>query len=174
MDSELMLGNIAGKIGRGLAAGLAGTAAMTISQGIEMQLSGRQPSAAPAEAASEVLGVHDLLQKADHAQKQTLSQTVHWSYGTTWGSVRALLDLLGIEGVAAALIQFFAIWGTAVIVMPRLEGSKPITEWKPEEIAVSAFRHAVYTAAVSAAYALLKQQSSENERPWYSHVLRNR
>src|SRR5215213_2338795 len=83
MNQDLIVGNIAGKIGRGLVAGLAGTAMITVSQIIEMRLNDRKPSTTPAEAASQVLGVHNVLEKADDSQKQNLSQVVHWGYGTS-------------------------------------------------------------------------------------------
>src|SRR4051794_10254834 len=122
MNRDIMVGSVAGKIGRGVIAGLAGTTAITISQMIEMRLRKRESSTAPAEAASQVLGVHDVLEKADDSQKQNLSQVVHWSYGTSWGTVLALLDVRGLEGVPAALAQFARIWAAALFVMPRLEG----------------------------------------------------
>jgi len=44
-------------IGRGLLAGLAGTAAMTVSSTLEMRLRGRAASSAPADATAKVLGI---------------------------------------------------------------------------------------------------------------------
>lgn len=50
-------GDIAGAVGKGLAAGLIGTAAMTISSTIEARVRQREPSTAPADAAAKVLGI---------------------------------------------------------------------------------------------------------------------
>jgi hypothetical protein len=44
-------------IGKGLVAGLAGTAAMTASSTLEMKLRKRKGSAAPAKAAEKALGI---------------------------------------------------------------------------------------------------------------------
>jgi len=44
-------------IGRGLLAGLAGTAAMPVSSTLEMRLRGRAASGAPANATAKVLGI---------------------------------------------------------------------------------------------------------------------
>ncbi len=101
-----------------------------------------------------------MLRAADDEQKQRLSQVIHWDYGTMWGTVRALLDLLGIEGRWAGLTYFAAVWSSATLVMPRLLGSEPATKWKPQEIAISGFHHAVYAAAVSLTYQMLKRASS--------------
>jgi len=47
--------SMAGDLGRGALAGLVGTAAMTVGQGIEMRLSGRPPSMVPGQVASKLL-----------------------------------------------------------------------------------------------------------------------
>jgi hypothetical protein len=51
------IGDIASNFGRGLFAGAAGTAVMTVSSTIEMKLSGRGASQTPAQAAEKVLEV---------------------------------------------------------------------------------------------------------------------
>jgi len=174
MNRDRMVGSVAGKIGRGLIAGLVGTAAITVSQMIEMRFRKREPSTAPAEAASQVLGVHNVLEKADDSQKQNLSQVAHWSYGTGWGTVRALLDVLGLEGIGAAFAQFVGIWTAALFLMPRLEGSKPATQWPTEEVEISAVHHIVYILAVNLVYELLRQQSYERQPRGFFAFLRER
>src|SRR5262245_60333498 len=74
-------------IGRGILAGLAGTAAMSLSQMIEMRLSRRRPSTTAATAAGKVLGV----QPRDPAGAARFANATHWAYGTAWGLVRAVL-----------------------------------------------------------------------------------
>lgn len=51
------LGILGSAIGRGLLAGIAGTAAITAAQNLDMKLSGRKPSDAPAVVEGKVLGV---------------------------------------------------------------------------------------------------------------------
>ena len=53
----MSLGDVAADFGKGLFAGVAGTAAMTVSSTLEMKLSGRPASQTPAEAAEKVLQV---------------------------------------------------------------------------------------------------------------------
>ncbi|MFI5270296.1 MAG: hypothetical protein ACHQ7M_23190 [Chloroflexota bacterium] len=50
-------GALAAAAGVGLAAGLAGTAAMSLSSTIEARIRHREPSTAPADAAAKLLGV---------------------------------------------------------------------------------------------------------------------
>jgi hypothetical protein len=51
------IGDIAANVGKGLFAGAAGTAVMTVSSTLEMKLSGRGASQTPAQAAEKVLEV---------------------------------------------------------------------------------------------------------------------
>ncbi len=51
--------NVAGAVGKGLIAGFAGTAAMTVSSTLEAKLRGRAPSDAPARATAKMLGIKE-------------------------------------------------------------------------------------------------------------------
>ena len=78
------LGEVAAAFGKGLFAGVAGTAAMTVSSTLEAKLRGRGASTAPAQAAAKVLGVEPV----DEETMARFSNIVHWGYGTAWGGVR--------------------------------------------------------------------------------------
>lgn len=80
----MRIGDLAGSVGKGLAAGVVGTAAMTLSSSLEAKLRDRESSTAPADAASKVLGVKPESDR-DQARFTTL---VHWGYGTGWGAAR--------------------------------------------------------------------------------------
>src|SRR5918998_163684 len=84
----MKLGEIAASVGKGLFAGVAGTAAMTVSSTLEMKIRDRQVSNAPAEAAGKVLGV----EPTGESEQARFSNLVHWGYGTSWGTVRGLID----------------------------------------------------------------------------------
>jgi hypothetical protein len=137
-------------VGIGLLAGLAGTVAITISQAIEMHLTGREPSNTPVDAASKVL--HTNLAKEAHTDKQTASQGVHWAYGTGWGVARGLLGLAGVTGVPATLAHFAAIWGAEQVMLPSLKLAPPITEEEPKTIGIDVVHHAVYALAAGLVY----------------------
>lgn len=77
----MKLGNVASDFGKGNFAGVAGTAAMTLSSTIEMKVRGRPASATPAQAAAKVLGVKPV----DEEATARFSTLVHWGYGAGLG-----------------------------------------------------------------------------------------
>lgn len=142
------LKTIAESIGKGLFAGLAGTVAITISQTIEMKITGRAPSSAPADAAGKMLGV----QPTGDAEKKRFSMLVHFGYGTLWGAARGLLGAAGLNGAPATLLHFLEVWGAALVMLPSLGLSPPVTEQKNAQVAIDGLHHLVYAAATNAAY----------------------
>src|SRR5688572_30890642 len=91
---------LATSIGRGLLAGLAGTAAMTVSSSLEARLRGRPASSAPARATTKVLGIREFDSELAYNRFSDLS---HWGYGTGWGVVRGLLAATGMSPRHATL-----------------------------------------------------------------------
>jgi hypothetical protein len=141
-------------IAKGLLAGLAGTAAMTVSSTIEEKLRGREPSSAPADATAKVLAIDSF---PDERTKSAFGNAVHWTYGTGWGAVRGLLRGLGLPPLAATALHFAAVWGNEQVALPSLGVAPPLTEWGAEEIAIDVFHHVVYVSATGAAYEALQQ-----------------
>ncbi|MBA3690890.1 MAG: hypothetical protein H0W82_05700 [Actinobacteria bacterium] len=144
----MKLGQVAGAVGKGLFAGVVGTAAMTVSSTIEARMSGREASSAPADAAGKVLGV----QPRNPEGRERFSTAVHWGYGTGWGAARGLLAATGLQGRAATTAHFATVWGTSMVMLPRLGVAPPVTQWGPQQLATDAFHHAVYAVATSVAY----------------------
>ena len=145
------VGTLAGAVGKGLFAGAAGTAAMTVSSTLEMKIRGRAASTAPATAAAKVLGVEPTGEK----EKERFSNVVHWGYGTGWGAARGVLGALGLSGTGAAAAHFGAVWGSEQVMLPSLGVAQPFWTWGTKEVAIDAFHHTVYVAATSAAYKIL-------------------
>ena len=83
-----MISTVASNIGKGLAAGLVGTAAMTVSSTLEAKLRGREFSNAPAKAAEKVLGIDHF--ESPQAESR-FSNLVHWGYGTGFCALRGVL-----------------------------------------------------------------------------------
>lgn len=150
------LGDTAAAVGRGLFAGVVGTAAMTISSTLEARIRGRDPSSAPADAAGKLIGV----QPSDEAGKARFSSVVHWAYGTSWGAFRGIADTAGVRPVPATALHFAAIWGGAQIMLPALDVAPPAWEWAPVEIAIDVLHHTVYVVATGLAFAALEHASS--------------
>jgi hypothetical protein len=141
------LGSLGAAIGKGLIAGLAGTVAITISQMIEMSITNRKPSDAPAKAVKKTLHI-----KALEEYKQEFSNEVHWVYGTSWGVMRGLLGAAGIRGFIATTLHIASVWGTAVTIQPKLDIAPPLSEWEPKDIAIDLFHHAVYAIVAGLVY----------------------
>ncbi len=159
LREENALGELAGAIGKGLLAGLAGTAAITLSQMIEMKITKREPSEAPVKVASQITGAAP----ADESQKEKLSNEIHYAYGTSWGVVRGLLGLAGLKGLSATLVHFGAIWATELIMLPKYDAAPPVDEQEPKSVAIDALHHAVYAVAAGLAYDAL-DAGSANQR----------
>lgn len=140
---------LATAIGRGLVAGLAGTAAMTLSSTLEARLRHRAFSTAPARATAKVLGIKEFDSDLAQARWNDLS---HWGYGTGWGVLRGLLGATPMSPRAATFAHGAAIYGAAQVTLPALEIAPPSIFWGPKEIAIDALHHAVYAAATGAAY----------------------
>jgi hypothetical protein len=144
----IFLNELGTAIGIGVMAGIAGTAAITISQMIEMKIDGREASSAPADAASKVLDI----KPESEEKKSKVSQQIHWAYGTSWGVARGLIALTGLKGWKATLVHFAAIWGTANIMLPALEVAPPATEEDAKTISIDGMHHAVYAVAAGLAF----------------------
>jgi hypothetical protein len=149
----------ASSIGKGLVAGFAGTAAMTVSSTLEAKLRGRAPSTAPARATVKALGIAAFEDAIAQARFNDLS---HWGYGTGWGVVRGLLDAAGVPPGKATAAHGAAVWGSAQVTLPALDIAPPAIFWAKEEIAIDVFHHTVYAIATGVAYELL---SSRNGSP---------
>jgi hypothetical protein len=147
---------IADSIGRGLVAGVAGTAAMTVSSTLEARIRRRAASSAPARATAKVLGIKAFDSDLAQARFNDLS---HWGYGTGWGVVRGLLAATGMSPRAATVAHGAAVYGAAQVTLPALEVAPPSIYWGAEEVAIDAFHHAVYAAATGLAYELIGRRA---------------
>ncbi len=147
----MKLGEVAAAFGKGVFAGVAGTAAMTVSSTLEMKLRDRPGSSTPARAAAKVLGVEPV----DEEAEARFSNIVHWGYGSAWGGVRGLLAAAGLSGPAATAAHLGAVWGGEQVMLPALDVTPPLTEWGAKEVAIDALHHLVYAGATGIAYSLL-------------------
>ncbi len=154
------LGELGDAIGKGLLAGLVATAAITLSQAIEMQITKRKPSEAPVKVISKTAGVKPV----NDEQKEKVAHEIHWAYGTSWGIARGIIGLTGLKGVPAMLVHFGAIWGTALVMLPAFNAAPPITEESPQAIAIDAMHHAVYATTAGIVYDALNAGSAHRKR----------
>ena len=147
-----MIATVACSIGRGLAAGLVGTAAMTASSTLEAKLRKRAPSTTPAKAAEKVLGI----ERFENPQAENrFSNLVHWGYGTSWGAVRGVLGSTPLPPKAATAVHGAVVWSQGAVMMAKLGVAPQVTQWGKEEIAIDIFHHTVYATATGVAYEFL-------------------
>lgn len=133
--------------GRGLLAGLVGTAAMTLSSTVEAKLTGRGASTTPADVAQRLSG----LDPGDDESRQRFAESVHWTYGTVWGVPRAMLGLVGVRGVPASLLHLLGVWGSEQVMLPALDVGEPVWTSGARVAATDGFHHIVYALTTGAA-----------------------
>jgi hypothetical protein len=149
MGAAAAADRVAVALGRGLLAGAAATAAMTVASTAEMKLRGRPPSTAPADVAAKLLGVKP-------KKEQRFGTVAHLTMGVSLGAARGLLDLAGLSRNAAAAAFFAVAWTPDLVVVPAAGAADPPWKWGVAETAISGFHHAVYAAAGEAAYRALR------------------
>jgi len=99
--------SIGATLGRGVAAGLAGTAVMTAFQKlVEMPLTGRPDSYAPANFVQKVLPIDP---KTDRG-RSALNYAAHFGIGAAWGATHALAERAGMRGQRAVGAVFTGIY----------------------------------------------------------------
>lgn len=85
---------------------------------------------------------------------------MHWGHGTGWGAVHGLLAGLGLPARTATAGHFAAVWGSGLVMLPKLEVAPPLPEWGATEIAVDAFQHTGYAMATGLTFRLLDAAST--------------
>jgi hypothetical protein len=126
---------------RGLAAGFAGTVALTASQRIEMAVTGREASDLPAQVASGVLGI-----SPTGRRRELVATATHWFNNTSSGLSRAALGALGVNGAPAVAGTFAAYLGGGALLFRRLG----LASGGPS--AIDVLHAGVWAVATNAAY----------------------
>jgi hypothetical protein len=144
------LDTLAIALGRGIVAGVAATAAMTVASTAEMKLRRRPPSTAPADVAGKLLGVQPRGQGGDR-----FAIVAHAATGISLGTARGLLDLAGVRGAAAPAAFFAIAWTPDLLVVPAAGAASPPWRWGALEVAISAAHHVAYAAAGEGVYRAL-------------------
>ena len=144
------LRHTANAVGLGLLAGLAGTAAMTVTSTLEARLRDRSSSDdVPARGLEAVVGADGFV---DEAAKQRTNRLARWAYGTALGGVRGLLDVVGVGRNLADVAFHGVAFGAEQALLPALDLAPPITRWRHSEIVSDVTQHTVYSLATNGAY----------------------
>ena len=130
-----------GTAARGLAAGFAGTAALTVSQRIEMRITGRPPSDLPARVAEGLLGI-----STTGRRRELAGVAAHWVNNTASGLGRAALGAFGLRGPPAVAGTFVLYLGGEALLFRSL-GFEPAA-LRPVDV----LHAAVYATVTNTAY----------------------
>lgn len=137
--------------GIGLLAGLAGTAAMSLSQAIEMRLTKRAPSPTPAKAVEALAGV----EAPKEATEARLSTAAHIAFGT---SLRlGLAAMAKVPEPARGALFLAGSWSAGTALITGLGVSDPPTKWGSRQLATDIGHHAVYAASAALAFVRLRR-----------------
>jgi len=119
-------------LGRGVLAGLAGTVVMTAFQKlVEMPLTQREESYAPADFAEKLLPVHP--QTA--AGRRRLNYTTHFALGGMWGTTYGIAAAAGLRGQKAVNAVFAAVYVGDVALNTALGLYQP-SRWTAKDWAI--------------------------------------
>ncbi|WP_437509257.1 hypothetical protein [Sorangium sp. So ce1099] len=143
-------------VGKGLVAGLAGVAAMTLAEKLEQAFTRRPNSYVPAHTLERLLG----LRRKPDRERLVLNHVMHWGQGAVGGVIRALMASRGVSGPFAS----FMFTGIRLSIDQTLEnatgvGAPPWT-WPRDEQIIDVLHKAVYAFTTGAvADRLVPQQT---------------
>jgi hypothetical protein len=135
--------NPAAMIGRGILAGVAGTVVMTAFQKfIEMPLTGRGDSYAPANTAEKTFGVHPETQQG----RKRLNWVTHFALGTLWGAAYGFAAHAGLRGPKAIAATFATVY-TGDFLSNTARGLYEPSTWSAQDWAIDLTDKFVQAAA---------------------------
>ncbi len=135
-------------IRRGVVAGVTGTAVMTAFQKfVEMPLTGREDSYAPADFAERILPIHP---DSDETRKR-LNYMTHFCLGGIWGAAYGVAALTGLRGQKAVNIVFATVYTCDALLNTALGLYKP-TQWSMRELVIELVDKYVQAQATGAIF----------------------
>lgn len=138
-----------GRLTRGMVAGAVGTIAMTVTERLEMAVSGREASTVPGQVGAHLLPRQNPTSTSD---VERLNSPVHWAHGIGMGALRGALDQSGLRGIEASAAHFALVWGGDVALYRTLGIADMPWRWGAEELASDLLHKGVYAAVTGAAY----------------------
>ncbi len=147
-----------GHVGRGIVAGLAGTVVMTAFQKVvEMPISGREDSYAPAQFAEKVLPIHLRTPTA----RWRLNYATHFALGTMWGTAYGVAAHLGLRGQRAVGAVFITVYSSDVLLNTALGLYHP-SRWSRQDWVIDVSGKLVQAAATGLAFDHLLDPMRQN------------
>ncbi len=135
-------------LARGVLAGLAGTVVMTAFQKlVEMPLTQRQESYAPADFAEKVLRVHPTTPEG----RQRLNYITHFALGGMWGTAYGIAAANGLRRQKAVNTVFAAVYTGDVLLNTALGLYQP-SKWTAQDWAIDIVDKYVQAQATGAVF----------------------
>lgn len=135
-------------VSRGMVAGVAGTVVMTAFQKfVEMPITKREDSYAPADFAEKILPVHP---DTEQGRKQ-LNWVTHFGLGTMWGSAYGVTAHAGLRGPKAIAVVFATVYTSDVLLNTALGLYKPST-WTKQDWTIDLLDKFVQATATGVLY----------------------
>jgi hypothetical protein len=158
-------GSSGGVLVRGLLAGAAGVAAMTIAEKIEQSLTGRPNSFVPAHTLQRLLG-----RSQPDRDDIVMNWAMHWGQGIALGPLRALMAEHGMRGSVASFLFLNArLFNDQALENVTGAGAPPWT-WPLDEQRIDLLHKAIYafvTGYVADRLATGEDRNREHGRAFY-------
>ncbi|WP_375275544.1 hypothetical protein [Methylorubrum thiocyanatum] len=127
-------------LARGLVAGAAGVAAMTLAEKVEQSLTGRPNSYVPAHTLRRILG----LPPRPDRERVGMNRAMHWGQGIALGPLRMLMAERGMRGsVASFLFLNLRLLNDQALENATGAGAPPGT-WPRDEQRIDLLHKAIY------------------------------
>ncbi len=135
-------------VSRGVVAGVGGTVVMTAFQRfVEMPLSGRGESYAPADLAERVTP----LRPRTPGARRRLNNATHFALGAMWGTAYGLAAARGLRGQRAVNAVFGVVY-TGDVVLNTALGLYHPTKWTAKDVVVDVVDKYVQAQATGAIF----------------------
>lgn len=138
--------HVARAAARGVAAGLAGVAVMTLAEKVEQRITGRPDSYVPAHTLSHLLGLPD-----PDTDSWPRNMAMHWANGVVLGAVRGIMSAANLRGPMASLMHapLRLTWDQTLENLTGV-GAPPWT-WPRDELVIDLTHKVVFSLATGAA-----------------------
>jgi hypothetical protein len=150
---------------RGLAAGLVGTAAMTLAEKVEQAVTGRPSSFVPGHTLERLLR----LPRRPDDERIGLNLAMHWGQGVLLGAVRGWMAERGLRGPAGSfLLMNLRLLNDQTLENATGVGAPPWT-WPVDEQAIDLLHKAIYAFVTGAVADRLVDGPAgipEPRKPW--------
>jgi hypothetical protein len=159
--------SIPAAVGRGVVAGIAGTAGMTAYQLAVRKARGQRldtpvprtwaDAPAPAQVAKKAAELAGKPRAVTKKDVPLVTNVMHWGYGTWWGIVYGLAARRSkADPVTDAAVLGASLWAAAYAQLAPLGIYEPPWKYPPQELALDLSYHLVYGAGVAAAWAAFR------------------